>query len=209
MLSEMQKDLLKEMVNVYIGQAASFLSEMVNQKIILCIPEIQLVNVEEIGGSIYRTGVLSGYSHLVSSSMKFGNQFKGKAYLVFPAHQAKNIVNACMGEDVVSEQELPISLQDTDFDVLKEISNVILNAIIGEMGNFLCMKLEYSLPEIDVIYLEEPENQIKSQQDMYVLVLHTKFELAETSVVGTVVIALGMNSISILIDKLNNELGEL
>lgn len=32
MLSLMQKDILTELVNVYIGQAANLLSEMVNQK---------------------------------------------------------------------------------------------------------------------------------------------------------------------------------
>ncbi|MDD3270140.1 MAG: chemotaxis protein CheC, partial [Syntrophomonadaceae bacterium] len=41
----MQKDALTEMVNVYVGQAASFLSEMVNQKVILAVPEVELITV--------------------------------------------------------------------------------------------------------------------------------------------------------------------
>ncbi len=42
---------------------------------------------------------------------------------------------------------------DTDFDVLKEIANIILNAILGELGNTLEVKMEYSLPEIELLYV--------------------------------------------------------
>ena len=43
MLTEMQKDVLGEIVNVYIGQAASLLSEMTGQEIRLNVPQVLLL----------------------------------------------------------------------------------------------------------------------------------------------------------------------
>ena len=48
MLNELQKDLLAELVNVYVGQAASMLSEMVSQKIVLSIPEVELIAISDV-----------------------------------------------------------------------------------------------------------------------------------------------------------------
>ena len=43
MLNELQKDVLGEIVNVYIGQAASLLSEMTGQEIRLNVPQVLLL----------------------------------------------------------------------------------------------------------------------------------------------------------------------
>jgi chemotaxis protein CheC len=209
LLTVMQKDLLKELVNIYIGQAASLLSEMVNQKILLKIPDIELVSMDTNDVNFYRNQETSELSHIISSSIKFGNSFSGKAYLIFPADQAKAIVNACIGEEISEEgNKTTQTLHDTDFDVLREISNVILNAIVGEFGNFIQVKLDYSLPELELIYIPDTKKNIISYNDMYILVLHTNFNLTDTKVNGTIIIALGMESITMLINKLNGELAE-
>lgn len=210
MLSLMQKDILKELVNTYIGQAASLLSEMVRQKIDLRIPSVDLVNTRDTPIDRYLSSALMDTTHVISSSIKFGYDFTGKAYLLFPAEQAKVIVNACIGEEMgAADENAPFALADTDFDVLREISNVILNAIIGEFSNLLETKLEYSLPEIELVYVSDPEYKMLPQSDYYILVLHTDFLLSEAQVNGVVVVMLGMNSVTLLLEKINQMLGDI
>lgn len=48
MLNELQKDLLTELVNVYVGQAANMLSEIVDKHIVLSIPEVELISITEV-----------------------------------------------------------------------------------------------------------------------------------------------------------------
>ncbi|HSN67491.1 MAG TPA: chemotaxis protein CheC, partial [Fusibacter sp.] len=83
MMNEMQRDLLKEYVNVFMGQAASMLSEMANQHVLLSVSEIELVNM-----SVEREAALFPHGYIVSSSMKFGHEFSGRALLLFPAQKA-------------------------------------------------------------------------------------------------------------------------
>jgi chemotaxis protein CheC len=210
MLNENQTDVLKELINVYIGKAASLLSEMANQRIILAVPDIEVLNVNELDDNSSSSRLLFSPGHVVSSSLKFGHDFSGRAFLIFPASEAKTLVDACMGEYIPdSDENASTNLEDTDFDVLKEISNVILNSVIGEFGNILETKLEFSLPEVELIFVSETEQKIFIQGNIYVLVLHTSFKFADAKVEGALLLALGMNSLSMVISKIDKILGEL
>ncbi|MDR3542534.1 MAG: chemotaxis protein CheC [Desulfosporosinus sp.] len=209
MLSLLHQDILTELVNVYIGQAASLLSEMVNQKIELTIPQINLMTVSELDLSEYKYLSVFSSGHVVSSSMSFGNNFQGKAFLVFPLEQAKQLVTACTGEiELPAENDNFVRLVDTDLDILREIGNLIINAIIGEFGNLLDIRVEYSLPEIELISFSETQ-KVLLHNNIYILVLHTSFTLSKTRITGAVLIALSLNSVSILLDKINNLAEEL
>jgi chemotaxis protein CheC len=204
MLNPMQKDALTEIINVYIGKAASLLSEMVNQRIILSVPAIELITVSPNGQISNQLPPIFSAGHIISSSIGFGKKLQGKAFLIFPADQAKLLVNVCLGEDVaISENKDLLEFLDTDFDVLKEISNVILNAIIGELSNFMDTRVQYSLPDIELISISDSDSQIILKDDTYILVLHTVFLLSETQVNGFILIALSMNSVSWLLEKID------
>lgn len=210
MLNEKQNDLLRELINVYIGKAASLLSEMANQRVILNVPAIEILNVNDLDDNIDSNKLLFSPGHVVSSSLKFGHDFSGRAFLIFPVNEAKVLVDVCMGEPITDyDENLSLNLEDTDFDVLKEISNVILNSVIGEFGNILETKLEFSLPDVELIFVSETEQKIFLKNNIYVLVLHTTFKLAEAKVEGAILLALGMNSLSMVISKIDKILGEL
>lgn len=208
MLNLMQNDLLKEWMNTFVGKAACLLSEMVDQRIKLNIPKVDLVDLTDGFRQLSYYNSLKDFKHVITSSVQFGNLFNGKAYLIFPATQAKRIVQACLhdpGNMAHSEEDFA----DTDFDVLKEIANVILNAILGELGNTLEVKMEYSLPEIDLLFVSETAQSLGEPNNVYVLILYTNFFLADIDVTGMVIIALSMNSITLIINKLNDYLEKL
>lgn len=206
MINELQKDLLKEYINVFIGQAANMLSEMANQRVLLSVPEVEIVNMAE---EEVLSNELFSHGHIVSSSMKFGNDFSGRAMLIFPAKKAKLLVDACMGMESEEIQDEEFHLIDTDFDVLKEISNVILNSVIGEFSNLLDTTVEFSIPDVELLFVSENEQKMYLKNDIYMLMLYTSFQLAEAEVEGVVIVALGMNSLNKLIDKINEILGEM
>lgn len=211
MMNEMQKDLLKEYVNVFIGQAASMLSEMANQRVLLTVPEVEIINMSEEDAAEGRA--LFKHGHIVSSSMKFGHDFSGRALLIFPAQKAKLLVDACMGmETAISDESAEdghYELIDTDFDVLKEISNVILNAIIGEFSNLIGTTVEFSVPDVELVFVSENEQKMYLKNNVYMLMLYTSFLLADAKVDGVVIVALGMNSLNMLMGKVDEVLGEM
>lgn len=211
MFTELQKDLLGEILNTNIGVAASLLSEMVNQKILLSVPELDLkssseLNFADIGGFMLnsQTSVLS--------SMKFGKQFSGSAYLIFPAEHAKNLVMACtepdtlytQADDLYTESEYT-KLTVEDLDVLKEISSIILNSVIGEFAKMLKLELEYTLPQVKLTIIENVERTL-FPDDLEFLMLYTSFSLSKSDLKGMLFIVFLRDSVQMLTDKMNGML---
>lgn len=208
MLSELQKDLLVEILNTNLGVAASLLSEMVNQKVILSLPNIELQKGNEIDLRLLEKED-TGFHTSVLSSMRFGNNFSGNAYIVFPAEKAKYLVDACFGEEEKNEENaLYAKLSAQDLDVIKEISNIIFNAVIGGFGNLLEVKLEYSLPQIEMTVVDSMESSLLPE-NMHFLSMFNSFYLSKSQVRGMIFIALSVSSENMLLDKMNEMLVDI
>lgn len=205
MLSELQKDLLGEILNTNLGVAASLLSEMVNQKVILSLPSLDLKKGNEIDLKPLRMEN-SEFSTSVLCSMRFGNDFSGNAYIVFPADKAKYLVNACLDEEEAEDYYGKLTVQD--LDVIKEISNIIFNAVIGGFGNLLDVKLEYSLPQIEMTVVDAMDTGLLPE-DMHFLSMFNSFYLPRSQVRGMIFIALSVNSENMLINKINEMLVDI
>ena len=204
MLTELEKDLLIEIMNTNIGVAASLLSEMVNQKVLLSVPEVDLKMGSEFSMSEFHLKT-SDFKTSVLSSISFGSNFAGNAYIIFPADKAKNLIMACTEPEENDIDNDFHKLTAEDLDVLKEISNVIFNALVGEFGNLLNVRVRYSLPQIRMTLIEKVGDTILPE-DMHFLTMYTSFMLLKSQVKGMLFIALSVNSEQMLIRKIDDML---
>lgn len=208
MLDFLQRDLLKEYVNVFVGKAANMLSEMTNQRVLLSVREVDVINMADESATVGK--IFFEHGHIVSSSMRFGQDFSGRAHLIFPANKAKMLVDACLGVHFESIGDgYTKELQDTDFDVLKEISNVILNSVVGEFSNLVGTKVEFGMPDVELVFVSESEQILYLKNDVYMLMLYTSFKLEEEEIEGVVIIALGLHSLNMILDKIDQIIGEM
>ncbi|RQD66740.1 MAG: hypothetical protein D5S00_11870 [Tindallia sp. MSAO_Bac2] len=214
MLNKLQKEALREHMNIYIGQAASLLSDMLQKKIILTTPELFILSRSEEDRAVYEEMKPSFFnSHVVVSTLRFGTGFSGNAQLIFPRDKSQWLVKLILGEADSSEMVLTENgdeeLTDTDFDAIREIGNVILNSIVGAMGNLLEVKLDYSLPEVQAFYYPEQEEALFKGTDSHVLVISNTFSMEEFETDGAILIVLGLESVMELIEKINEILLDL
>ena len=217
MLNQMQQEILREHMNVYVGQAAGLLSEMLNKRIHLTTPELFLLTHSEADQATYEQIKPSLFnSHVVASSLQFGSGFSGNAQLVFPQDKSQQLVRLCLGEaDLLTapagEEGAPATMEltDTDFDAIREIGNVILNAVVGAMGNLLKVKLEYSLPEVHTFYFPEKEKDLLLEQNSHVLVICNTFAVGDFHIEGALLVVLGLESVMELVQKLDEMLAVL
>ena len=201
MLNEMQKDVLLEQMNIYIGQAAALLSEMIDHRIDLSVPELNIMEVD-IDNYICQAFPSFIGSDAVSSSIRFGDEFSGKAYLVFPTIEAKKLINLFTGDVFPDVNVKTVQLVENDLDVMTELGNVILNAIIGGMSNFLGTMVEYSMPEIEMLDLSETEPSKDSTAKMYIMLIRTAFNVSDQNISGYIMVIMSMDSIELLVGKL-------
>ncbi len=202
MLTTTQEDILKELYNVFVGEAANLLSEILQKRIFLSVPEIKLLGLHELksGEQEVLNPVINGT--VLSTSLRFGNVFSGRADFIFPAEQIKYLTALCLGEEYTEENE-ELSFNDEDFDVVKEIGNIILNSIMGGMGSLMEMKLEYDVPQVILHNAGEFYKTLTSSGDSNVLLLYVSFDIDNSKVLGIILIKFSLESIEFLIRKVD------
>lgn len=135
-INPIQLDALKELVNIGVGRAAASLNEMLESPIKLTVPEVRMLSCQELG-------VETGGSGEIFSCVQLGfkGSFSGVAALVFPPASAVKLVAALTNE----EPEAP-GLDGIMAGTLNEVGNIVINCVIGTLGNILEVPFEYSFP---------------------------------------------------------------
>ncbi len=205
---ELEYDILKELFNISVGKAASMLSEIINKKIILNVPYIKILSLDSKEERLLDLLPNNLDGTLMVSSISFKKQLTGKANLIFPAKKMRTFINLCLDkEDIINCRNMDFT--DIDFDVIKEIGNIILNSIIGEIGNSLNIDLDYSLPEVKVFGRINFEKDVLNSNYMHILILYITFKIDGIKIDGAVVIDLTLNSLNELMDKVGMVKNEL
>ncbi len=203
MLNLQQEDALMEYMNVFIGQSASLLSEMVDKKIEITIPKILLLNPDSDKEEYNKLKPAFFNSHVVSSSIEFGEIFSGVARLVFPKDSAQQLVELCIGKDYEGIRDG--NLTDTDHDAIKEIGNVMLNSLLGGLGNLLEIKMDYTIPRVQVYFF--PEENIFDKK-AHILIICNSFTISDVHIEGAIIIVFNVDSCAALVSKIDEVLIE-
>lgn len=106
------------------------------------------------------------------------------------------------------DKDYEMNFTDIDFDIIKEIGNIILNCIVGEVGNNLGINLNYTLPEVKIFNRIDFSRDVGNNGYMHVLILYITFIIDGTEIEGAIVVDLTLNSLNEMmkrIDKIEDE----
>ena len=183
-LTELQRDFLNEIFNIGVGRGADVLNTMLSSHIVLKVPEIIVYDERE------SINFSEKNSSLASVALKFSGVLSGVCKLVFPSDSALKLIRN------ISEQS--IGLNDTNFDamsegVLKEIGNIVLNSVMGVIGNTLNIKLEYSVPSIEEQPFDVALGMNENKKNVAILA-RISFLIQEMAVQGEVITIFNMDT---------------
>src|SRR5918996_1257661 len=99
-LGPRQLDALREVANIGAGHAATALSQMVNQKIMVDIPEIKVLRIEDVGE------ILGEPEEIVSAvMMQLLGDVTGRTVQVFPWRTSVQLISTLLRRDQASRVE--------------------------------------------------------------------------------------------------------
>ncbi len=187
--SELQLDALKEIVNTGVGKAAASLNEMLDSHILLDVPSITLFHPEDPDSGLHDfTG-----TEISCVQLNFRGTLTGTAALVFPPQSAIELVAALTGED----PEAPC-LNAVMAGTLNEVGNIVINGVIGTLGNILAKPFEFSVPNYFEGKLEELLKLGDAASDLTVLLIRTSFRVQERQVEGNIFMIFELGSFDAL-----------
>ena len=197
-LSPSQIDALREMVNIGVGHAAGVLNAILNSRIQLHVPVVEMMSYAEMRSKIESMG----HGDLSSVRLGFKGQFSGNASIVFPNEGAVKLVSILTGIETDSN-----ALHEMQESTLTEVGNIVLNGVMGAIGNELKLHVFYSLP----LYLENPFEVLLStaptQFDESVVWVQTSFTVESDSIVGDIILVFEVGSLDLLLQAVNRVMG--
>jgi chemotaxis protein CheC len=200
-LSEMQRDALTEIVNIGVGRAANSLSDIIGEHIILKVPKVEVFSLEKL------SEVLSSFKGMKHSSVLQGFQgdFKGTSALVFPPDSAARLVSALTGDEADSP-----TLDAVRSGTLIEIGNIVINAILGTMGNMLESNFTFSLPEYrEIKDIKDILDVVNNEDEGFILLAETNFNISTLEINGYIFVLFKLDSLKSLMTIIDHSIGEV
>jgi len=193
--SDFQLDALKEIVNTGVGRAAAALNDLLESHIELEVPSITLFQLDDLDRDLH------GFTDADISCVQldFHGSFAGTAALVFPPQSASMLVAALTGEDPGGP-----SLNAVMAGTLNEVGNILINGVIGTIGNILSTPFDFSLPNYVEGKLEELLCLGKQSVDPTVLLIRTRFRVQERQIEGNIFLIFELGSFEALFCAIEN-----
>ncbi len=188
-------DALKELINIGVGRAAGMLNQMLHSHITLHVPFVKIISSMELNDENLGN---FGKQKLSMVRFMFKGPFSGSASLVFPPDSAAKLVDVVTGEK--------IELADLDAvrtGTLTEVGNIVLNGVMGSIGNILKQRLNYSLP----IYMENTMDGLLTSNNhdyspITILLAQTHFTIEQLQIAGDIILFFEVGSFDALLDAI-------
>lgn len=138
-LSPSALDALREVANIGAGHAATALSQITGQQIMISVPRINISAIEDVPSQI-----ADGEEPVAAVAMKVAGELTGLTLLVFPEFTAHRVAGLMMGGRAVAD------FGALEQSALKEAGNILSAAYLNALAEFLHMRILNSPPELAV-----------------------------------------------------------
>jgi len=193
-LTEDEKDVLQELMNVAYGSTTAVVADMLDAFASLSIPNIEIMNVSQL---------LSNFHSLKNSSYFFATQtfngeFNGESAFFIDETSVHNLAT-----------HLELESDDDLDDAILELTNILTSTLTTKLAHEMGTAVSYSLPCISKVPLEDIADVEAFQQYTQVIVIDTQLNFQDQKINGEIFILTKDDSIQWLKTKLNTILEEL
>ncbi len=144
-LDSIQYDVLREIGNIGAGNATTALSKMINSKVDMKVPKVNLLGFSEVASHIGSeelpmVGILLSLSDDVSGMMLF----------MLDLGSARNMVNSLLVNMGVVPLKDDEEFSDMHLSALNEIGNIITGAYLSALSDLTKLSINASVPIMQV-----------------------------------------------------------
>lgn len=139
-MSDEYFDVLKELGNIGAGNATTALSQMMQCKVDMSVPQVKLMEFKELGH-------LMGGEEIIMAGIYLGieGDIAGSIMFLLEKQAARHLVNKLMGTSVEGEE-----FSEMEFSALKEVGNIITAAYLNSLSSLTNLKIHPSVPDLTV-----------------------------------------------------------
>ena len=140
-LSDLERDALREVANIGAGHAATALSQMTSRKIMISVPEVSVRRLEEVAELVGPSD-----SVIAGVLMHVMGDLTGRTLVVLDQESAYSLCELLLRRPRTGQAGFDAMEQST----IKETGNILCSAYMNALSDFLGMMLVPSVPALVV-----------------------------------------------------------
>ncbi|MGR6836135.1 chemotaxis protein CheC [Syntrophomonas erecta] len=179
-LSNLQLDALREIGNIGAGNAATALAQLVNSKIDMSVPSVNILPFNEVPNLIGGADV-----HVVGIYLYVSGAAPASILFILPIDKACVLVDMLMGKPAGTTN--PNAMSELDMSAMMELGNIISATYLNALYMFTQIAFVPSVPALGIDMAGAILDAILAQFGEiadHVLVLETNFKKDQYDVVG-------------------------
>lgn len=140
-MDDMHFDILREIGNIGAGNATTALSQMINAKVDMKVPKVELLDFRELpdivgGAECIVVGIL----------LELEGEINGMMMFVLERASAHRLVNVLMGRNIDNFDDFT----EMDLSALNEIGNIIAGAYLYSLSALTNLMIKASVPYMSI-----------------------------------------------------------
>lgn len=136
-LNSMRYDILREVGNIGAGNATTALSQLINSKIDMTVPKVELLDFSALADVVG-----SAEEIVVGILLNLSGDINGMMMFMMEHDAAHRLVNRLVGKELENNE----AFNDMELSALKEIGNIISGAYLSALSSLTNLKIVESIP---------------------------------------------------------------
>ena len=142
-ITSLHLDVLKEIGNIGAAHAATALSDLLNKKIDMRVPKVEMISFHEmmelVGGA--ETAVVGIY-------LRIEGDIEGSMFFILPIEQANRFIQRLIKDETFDFNRPPIS--ELGLSAMQELGNILSGSYLSALSDFTGLKIYPTVPGLSV-----------------------------------------------------------
>lgn len=143
LITDLHLDVLKEIGNIGAAHAATSLSQLLNQKVEMYVPNVELVTFDEMfelaGGA---------EEPITCVFLRIQGDVTGSMFFMLPIEGANHFIRLLTGDDSFDFQKPPVS--EYGASSMQELGNILSGSYLSALSDFTGLKIHPTVPSLSV-----------------------------------------------------------
>lgn len=199
-INNMQFDVLREIGNIGAGNATTALSQMINARVSMNVPKVELLEFKEL------SDIVGGAEKIVVGILfTLGGDIDGMMMFMMDKVASMHLVNILLGNLQQSEPSDEAEFSEMGLSALNELGNIISGAYLSSLSSLTNLTITSSIPYMAIdmagAILSVPAIEFGKIGDR-ALLIETEFGDTDNYVNGYFILIPTLNSYSTILKSL-------
>ncbi len=142
-ITDMHLDVLKEIGNIGAAHAATSMSRLLDRKIDMHVPNVELVSFDDM------FELAGGAEKLVAGIfLRIEGDLSGSMFFVLPIESANHFIQRLIGDNTFDFSKPPLA--EIGISAMQELGNILSGSYLSALSDFTGLKIYPTVPSLSV-----------------------------------------------------------